>query len=153
MPDYLASKRILAIAQDTLQYRSRKGCTVAPDSRPRPRTLRAAKVVSHFLESYDAKEERIGQQVVSRFLENYSAEKSASPSRAQMEALFRKINGKRSRAFCRAWIAFPIASFTPDIVLEAITIHQRFQLSLWDVFIIAAARPRLYCRLFRGFQR
>lgn len=51
-----------------------------------------------------------------------------------------RITAKEAAAFIETWLAFPMASLTPDIVLEAITMHQRYQLSYWDSAIIAAAR-------------
>lgn len=51
-----------------------------------------------------------------------------------------RISAKEAAAFIDTWLAFPMASLTPDIVLDAITIHGRYQLSYWDSAIIAAAR-------------
>lgn len=57
-----------------------------------------------------------------------------------------RITAKEAATFVETWLAFPMASLTPDIVLEAMAIHQRFQLSYWDAAIIAAARS-LGCRV------
>ena len=42
------------------------------------------------------------------------------------------------------WFAYPTLPSSPDLVRDAITIHQRFQLSFWDAAILAAAK-RLGC--------
>jgi predicted nucleic acid-binding protein len=38
------------------------------------------------------------------------------------------------------WFTYPIVQLTPDLVLTAIGIHQRFQVSYWDAAILAAAK-------------
>ncbi|MGH8727026.1 MAG: PIN domain-containing protein [Burkholderiales bacterium] len=51
-----------------------------------------------------------------------------------------RISAKEAASFVETWLAFPMVSLTPDIVLDAMSIHQRFQLSYWDAVIVAAAK-------------
>jgi predicted nucleic acid-binding protein len=51
-----------------------------------------------------------------------------------------RLTPKEAASFVETWLAFPMAPLTADIVIEAMAIHQRFQLSYWDAAIIAAAR-------------
>ena len=48
-------------------------------------------------------------------------------------------------ALVETWLTFPTAEITPDIVREAITLHQQYQISYWDSAILATAK-RLGCR-------
>ena len=43
-------------------------------------------------------------------------------------------------ALVETWLAYPIASLTPEIVRAAIAIRERFDISYWDAAILAAAR-------------
>ena len=44
------------------------------------------------------------------------------------------------------WLSFPTADITPEIVRDAMSLHQRFQTSYWDSAILATA-SRLGCRV------
>lgn len=50
-----------------------------------------------------------------------------------------------ARSLVEAWLQFPTAEITADIVREAISLHQRFQTSYWDSAILATAK-QLGCR-------
>ena len=43
------------------------------------------------------------------------------------------------------WLSVPTADITPEVVRDAISLHQRYQTSYWDSAILAAA-SRLGCR-------
>ncbi len=47
-------------------------------------------------------------------------------------------------ALVETWLAYPTLPGTPDLVRDAMNIHQRFKLSYWDAAILAAAK-RLGC--------
>ena len=72
-------------------------------------------------------------QVVAEFFVN-----ATSPKRP-----FR-LSSTDAAALVETWLAYPTLPGTPDLVRDAISIHQRFQLSYWDAAILAAAR-RLGC--------
>lgn len=40
----------------------------------------------------------------------------------------------------RNWLSYPTQELTPKVVLAAIDLHQRFQLSYWDAAILVAAK-------------
>ena len=50
-----------------------------------------------------------------------------------------------AHSLVEAWLHFPTAVITADVVREAITLHQRFQTSYWDSAILATAK-QLGCR-------
>ena len=45
-----------------------------------------------------------------------------------------------ANSLIEAWLLFPTAQITPDIVRDAIALHQRFQTSYWDSAILATAK-------------
>ena len=50
-----------------------------------------------------------------------------------------------ANALIEAWLEFPTAEITTDIVRDAIALHRRFQTSYWDSAILATAQS-LGCR-------
>lgn len=76
-------------------------------------------------------------QVASEFFVN-----ATSPKRP-----FR-LTSTDASARLHAWFAFPIQSFTADLVVSAIDVQRRYQLSYWDAAIIAAAHEMGCDRLF-----
>jgi predicted nucleic acid-binding protein len=45
-----------------------------------------------------------------------------------------------AKSLVEAWLSFPTADITPDIVRAAMTLHRRFQTSYWDSAILATAK-------------
>lgn len=43
-------------------------------------------------------------------------------------------------ALVETWLNFPAADLTPEIVRDAMSLHQRYQTSYWDSAILATAR-------------
>lgn len=74
-------------------------------------------------------------QVAAEFFVN-----AVSPKRP-----FRLASGDAA-AFVETWLSYPTLPLTPDLVRQAIALHQRFQLNYWDAAIIAAAR-QMGCRI------
>ena len=55
-----------------------------------------------------------------------------------------RLSSTDAAAFVETWLAYPTLPVTPDLVRDAMNIHQRFQVSYWDAAILAAAK-RLGC--------
>jgi predicted nucleic acid-binding protein len=56
------------------------------------------------------------------------------------------IDESEARATIVALLAFPVASMTTDLVIDALGIKARYQISYWDAAIIAAAKE-LQCKV------
>lgn len=76
----------------------------------------------------------ISAQVLQEFAHNASAKK-----RLGLEA-------EETETILHAMLDYPVLPVTGELVLEAFTLQQRFQISYWDAAIIAAARS-LGCKI------
>ncbi len=55
-----------------------------------------------------------------------------------------RLSNADAAALVETWLAYPTVPVTPDLVRDAMKIHERFQVSYWDAAILAAAK-RLGC--------
>jgi predicted nucleic acid-binding protein len=76
----------------------------------------------------------ISAQVLQEFAHNASAKK-----RLGLEA-------EETETILHAMLEYPVLPVTGELVLEAFTLQQRYQISYWDAAIIAAARS-LGCKI------
>ncbi|MFT3882040.1 MAG: PIN domain-containing protein [Gemmatales bacterium] len=51
-----------------------------------------------------------------------------------------RLSSEDAAALVETWLAFPTMPLTAELVREAMSLHQRFQLSYWDSAILVAAK-------------